>query len=113
VLPFGLAVSPFILSKVVHQVMAHLRSQPMNSFSYVDDFLLVAPTAQECAALTQQALDLLRTLGWTISLEKSCLSHEHTSTGRVWSASGPPPSRATSTCSARRPPTTARTTWRR
>jgi hypothetical protein len=76
VLPFGLATSPFIFTKVVRQVMKILRAQSMTIFSYVDDFLLIAPSQQQCAEQTAQAMALLDCLGWSVNLAKSSLLPE-------------------------------------
>ena len=73
VLPFGLTSSPRIFSKILKSVISSLRSSGLNITHYLDDILLISDSYDLCLQQCQFTLDLLRSLGFVINVEKSCL----------------------------------------
>ena len=70
-LPFGAKSSPEIfhrLTQAVRRMMAHRGFHDI--IVYLDDFLVIAPTKEECESAYQVLLQLLQDLGFTISLKK-------------------------------------------
>ena len=71
VLPFGLASSPFLFSKMLLPAIQHLRMQGLKLFVYVDDILVISQTAKMCWEHTLKLRNLLSTLGWVVREDKS------------------------------------------
>lgn len=46
-LPFGLSPAPAVFSKVMREIVGHLRSKGVRVLPYLDDFLFFAKTVQE------------------------------------------------------------------
>ena len=74
VLPFGLAISPLVFSKIMHSIVSHLRQLGHRILVYLDDF--IGLTRNKSMVLKKVFLKLLRNLGLHISLEKSSLNLE-------------------------------------
>lgn len=72
-LNFGLASAPYIFTKVISAVIAHLRRQGLRVSAYLDDFLVAASTAAEAAASRDKILELLERLGLSVNFSKSAL----------------------------------------
>ena len=69
--PFGLRCSPEIFCRLSHAVRAILTARGHEAtIVYVDDFLLLAATAQGCRMAMDALLALLRELGFAISENK-------------------------------------------
>ena len=66
VLPFGLKHSPWVFSRVVATVIAHLRLQGIRIFYYLDDWLL--------QSRLQATLQLVQNLGFIVNVKKSVLT---------------------------------------
>ena len=73
VLPFGLAPSPWIFTKLVRPVIQYLRKKGIRILAYMDDFILMAKTITEATLHRRIFLKTLEKLGWFISIEKSHL----------------------------------------
>lgn len=73
-LPFGLNISPYIFTKLLRPVMSLLRVQGLSSVIYLDDILLVAPSADLCRTNVLTTSELLSRLGFIINYRKSQLS---------------------------------------
>ncbi len=74
VLPFGLAISPLVFSKIMRSIIVHLRHYGHRILAYLDDFIGLEKT--ESGFLRRKFLRLLRKLGLNISVEKSSLGLE-------------------------------------
>ena len=74
VLPFGLKDSPWVFSRVVATVIAHLRLQGFRIFYYLDDWLLVAESQSLLQSHIQATLQLAQNLGFIVNLKKSVLT---------------------------------------
>ncbi|CAN2391224.1 hypothetical protein PRIEUP_LOCUS1263 [Pristimantis euphronides] len=72
-LPFGISSAPRIFTKLVAEIVAHLRVQNVVIVPYLDDFLLAADTEKELEQHLQMVLALLGKLGWLINYQKSSL----------------------------------------
>lgn len=72
-LPFGLCSAPYIFTKILQPVAAHLRSQGLLSVRYLDDFLCLGSSAEECSKNANATIQCLTELGFVINYEKSTL----------------------------------------
>ena len=70
-LPFGLSTAPLEFTKVVKEVKLMAQAQGIRIHQYLDDWLLRAPCQEMCLRHTQTLLDLCRSLGWVVNMEKS------------------------------------------
>ena len=69
-LPFGLSTAPLELTKVVKEVKLMAQAQGIRIHQYLDDWLLRAPSQEMCLHHTQTLLDLCRSLGWVVNMDK-------------------------------------------
>lgn len=72
-LPFGLSSGPYAFIKIMKPVVQELRSRGILCINYLDDFLLLGSSKQECFENINIAIKLLTSLGFLINLEKSVL----------------------------------------
>ena len=70
-LPFGLLTAPLEFTKVVKEVKLMAQAQGIRIHQYLDDWLLRAPCQEMCLRHTQTLLDLCRSLGWVVNMDKS------------------------------------------
>ena len=77
VIPFGLTSAPRIFTKILRPVISHLRNKTFRISSYLDDFLLASPDPSLLNSQTLFTIDLLRSLGYEINLNKSSLTPSH------------------------------------
>lgn len=73
VLPFGLATSPFVFTKVMKPIVNYLRSKGYKSVIYLDDILCIGKNFDSCKQNLKATENLLLRLGFTISYKKSQL----------------------------------------
>ena len=73
VLPFGLSTAPREFTKTLAPVVHLLRSRGIQVHAYLDDWIIRASTKELSLLHTQQVLQLLQSLGWTINWDKSML----------------------------------------
>jgi len=73
VLPFGLALAPFIFTKILKPVLYSLREGGFFSVNYLDDFLLIAQSHEQCLNNITASVSLLSSLGFVINKRKSAL----------------------------------------
>ena len=70
-LSFGLKCAPWIFSRLSEFVVRCMRRRGHNKiFSYLDDFLVVGDSRDECLAATEVLMSLLRELGFFIAWKK-------------------------------------------
>ncbi|XP_011866158.1 PREDICTED: uncharacterized protein LOC105561098 [Vollenhovia emeryi] len=72
-LPFGLATAPYIFTKIMRPVVRALREKGFQSIVYVDDFLLLGASREECLRNVQTSLEVLSALGFLVNHAKSQL----------------------------------------
>lgn len=70
-MPFGLSCAPWVFTKLMKPVLYILRGRGLISVLYLDDFLLLGNTMQECENNVSQTISLLKSLGFIINFEKS------------------------------------------
>ena len=78
VLPFGLLLAPRTFTKCMDAALAPLRRQGVRIASYLDDWLICAPSERQVRRDTEVVLAHLRRLG--LNREKSCLIPSRTVT---------------------------------
>ncbi|KAJ1187496.1 hypothetical protein NDU88_004271 [Pleurodeles waltl] len=78
VLPFGVTSVPWVFTKVMVAVAAHLRRLVVPVFPYLDDWLLKGNLPQTVISHLQTMANLLLSLGFTIIVPKSHLTLSQT-----------------------------------
>ena len=73
-LPFGLTIAPREWQRMMLPVLSHLQRKGVLLWVYLDDYLIIAPTIENCALHTQWLADLLCRLGVKIQIAKSVLT---------------------------------------
>ena len=77
-LPFGLSTAPLEFTKVVKEVKLMAQARGIRIHQYLDDWLLRAPCQEMCLRHTRTLLDLCRSLGWVVNMDKSELIPQQT-----------------------------------
>lgn len=72
-LPYGLSVAPRVFTKLMKEVVNHLRIKGFSSVIYLDDILCIGDTYEECQDNVSKTIDLLKCLGFVINYDKSNL----------------------------------------
>lgn len=72
-MPYGLSVAPWVFTKLMKEVISHLRQKGYKSVVYLDDILCIGNSFDECADNVNKTLTLLKCLGFVINYEKSNL----------------------------------------
>ncbi len=80
VLPFGLSQSPWVFTRIVREVIRHVRVQGLRVFAYLDDWLLLAATEQACMSHRDLLLRTAERLGFRVHPIKSDLEPSQTFT---------------------------------
>ena len=62
-LPFGLAPAPWLFTKVARELCMHVREKGIRLKAYLDDWLLLASSKEQCAQQASQVLQLCHNLG--------------------------------------------------
>ena len=73
-LPFGLNIAPREWQRMMLPVVSHLQRKGVLLSVFLDNFLIIAPTIENCALHTQWLADLLCRLGVQIHIAKSVLT---------------------------------------
>jgi hypothetical protein len=73
-LPFGLSTAPRVFTRVVQEVGAFLRRKGIQIFMYLDDWLILAQSAEAVTQSLNRVIDEVTSLGFIINLEKSNLT---------------------------------------
>lgn len=69
--PFGLCTAPYVFTKIMKPVVYLLRLLGLVLIIYLDDFLILAETYQECLRRLNIVVFILENLGFIINREKS------------------------------------------
>lgn len=72
-LPYGLSIAPRMFTKVMKEVITHLRSRGLTSVIYLDDILCIGRNYQDCLENVKETINLLQCLGFIINYEKSSI----------------------------------------
>ena len=70
-LPFGLSSAPFIFTKIIKPIINFLRNNGIRLVVYLDDFLIIGSSVEECKRHTHYTTSLLHFLGFIINWKKS------------------------------------------
>lgn len=73
VLPFGLCTAPFVFTKLLKPILQYLRSSGYMSVNYLDDFLCIGSTYEQCVTNVTVTKKVLESLGFLINWNKSQL----------------------------------------
>ena len=82
-LPFGLATAPLIFTSIVKEAKLIALQSGIRLHQYLDDWLIRAPSEQQCTVQTQKLLKLVKDLGFIVNLKKSELKPLRGSTSWV------------------------------
>lgn len=72
-MPYGLSVAPRTFTKIMKEVISHLRSRGFTSVIYLDDILCIGNNYTDCLRNITETLSLLECLGFVVNYDKSCL----------------------------------------
>ena len=72
-LPFGLAPAPWVFTKITREFCRVVRGRGIRLRVYLDDWLLLAASAEQCSHQCRQVLDLCSSLGFVVNWDKSDL----------------------------------------
>ena len=70
-LPFGLATAALIFTSIVKEVKLMALQSGIRLHQYLDNWLIRAPSEQECKEQTQKLLKLVKELSFIVNLKKS------------------------------------------
>ncbi|KAL9975581.1 hypothetical protein ACROYT_G012757 [Oculina patagonica] len=70
-LPFGAAKSPEIFHRLTQAITRMMERRGFTVLAYLDDFLIISDTAQECKQAYQELIKLLGELGFQINWNKA------------------------------------------
>lgn len=73
-MPYGLSVAPRVFTKIMKEVMTHLRGRGYKSVIFLDDILCIGDNYDECVKNVHETSKLLRCLGFVINYTKSSLT---------------------------------------
>ena len=74
VLPFGLSVSPYFVTKLYRHVVEHLQQKGHRVIMYIDDILILGKDKDTCQRSLRALLELLQDLGAVVNEAKSHLT---------------------------------------
>lgn len=77
-MPYGLSVAPRAFTKVIREVISHLRRQGFKSVFFLDDILCIGDSYKECFNNVKTTIELLKCLGFVVNFEKSSLIPKQT-----------------------------------
>lgn len=70
-LPFGLCSAPYIFTKIIRPIVKYLREYNVCCVVYLDDFLILGYTENECKKNVSLTVNLPESLGFIIIMAKS------------------------------------------
>lgn len=73
VLPFGLCTAPYVFTKLIKPVLQYLRLSGLLSVAYLDDFLCIGRSFDECLKNVTTTKQVLVSLGFVINIQKSVM----------------------------------------
>ena len=73
-LPFGLSLAPWIFTRIVRELCSYLRGKGVRLRAYLDDWLILASSQEQCAAHTLLLLQSATELGFLVNYRKSELT---------------------------------------
>lgn len=73
-MPFGLTSAPRVFTKLLKPVIHILRKQKIKSVIYLDDFLIMNESYENCLENIRTSISLLERLGFVVNYKKSVLT---------------------------------------
>ena len=73
VLPFGLNLAPRVFTKIMKVVQRKLVLAGVNIIMYLDDWMIIAPSYQECKEMIEKTLQIGKEMGLLFNMGKSIL----------------------------------------
>ena len=73
-MPFGLNIAPRAFTKLADVVVQALRDQGISVAAYLDDWIIWAPSVEECLEATRKVIHFVQKLGFLVNFEKSRLT---------------------------------------
>ena len=73
VLPFGLSLAPWAFTRLTRELAIHFRSKGIRIRMYLDDWLILAQSKEECARHTEEVVRITQALGFRLNWKKSSL----------------------------------------
>ena len=70
-MPFGLNIGPRIFTKIIAHVIKVMATKGIWCLPFLDDLLIIASTEEECRQHTEEAMEILKSLGWILNQKKS------------------------------------------
>ncbi|KAJ8909370.1 hypothetical protein NQ315_008936 [Exocentrus adspersus] len=70
-LPFGLAIAPYVFTKLLKPVLAKIRSLGITCINYLDDFFIIEESFDVCLNNVKTVVGILESLGFMINREKT------------------------------------------
>lgn len=77
-LPYGLSIAPRVFTKLMKEVITHLRNKGFQSVIYLDDILCIGDSYEECRRNVNETCKLLECLGFVLNKQKSVLHPQQT-----------------------------------
>lgn len=72
-LPFGLSSAPYVYTKLMKPVISFLHKHSICCTVYLDDYLILAESREQCQKDVDTTINLLQSLGFIINVKKSSL----------------------------------------
>lgn len=72
-LPFGLSTAPLVFTKILKPVLQYFRERGITLLTFLDDFVLIGCSFEECTKSTHIVVSKLERLGFIINHKKSSL----------------------------------------
>lgn len=72
-MPYGLCSAPRTFTKIMKEVVGHLRHRGFRSVIYLDDWLCLGDNYDECQRNVTETLKVLKCLGFVVNFDKSCI----------------------------------------
>lgn len=72
-LPFGLSTAPFSFTKIMKPIVQFLRSEGILCVNYLDDFLILGSSYDDCLNKIRRTYNLMIKMGFLVNKEKSML----------------------------------------
>lgn len=72
--PQGIGCSPRLFCKLMKVPVSHLRQLGITLDNFIDDFIIISESFEECLKDTQSTIILLQSLGYVINFDKSQLT---------------------------------------
>lgn len=73
-MPYGLCSAPRTFTKIMKEVVGYMRHRGFRSVIYLDDWLCLGDSYEECQRNVTESLKLLNCLGFVVNFDKSCLN---------------------------------------